>query len=75
MKKKKTVIKILTELSGISDLNDTDELQNDLGFDSLLLVTLLIELEDVLQITLDESDMDPSELLTVSDVIALAERY
>lgn len=39
------------------------------------MVTLLVELEDALGIELDESDMNPFDLTTAEDVIALAERY
>lgn len=50
-------------------------MQDDIGLDSLGLVTLLIELEDAFSITLDESDMNPFELLTVMDVIDMVNEY
>lgn len=50
-------------------------LLGDLQMDSLRLVMLLVSLEDTFGIVLDESDMDPFALVTVQDVIALAEKY
>lgn len=72
---KEKVKEILFELSGeeVEDLQT--ELQNDLSLDSLLMVTLLMELEEAFSIELDESDMNPFDLLTVQDVVKLAEKY
>ena len=39
------------------------------------MVTLLIEIEEQFGIELDEKDMNPFDLVTVSDAIRLAERY
>lgn len=69
------VIDILKELSGKEEIKETDSLQTDLALDSLSLVTLLLEVEDTFSIQLDESDMNPYDLATVSDVVALAGRY
>ena len=66
---------IIKELSGCDSINKTDRLKEDLALDSLEMVTLLISLEDTFAIELDESDMDPYDLITVSDVIELAEKY
>lgn len=72
---RKAVFPVLQELSQKEYLKNTDSLQGDLGLDSLGMVTLLVELEDALDIILDESDMNPFDLTTVGDVVALAERY
>ena len=69
------VIEILKELSGLDEVQLTDSLQSDVGLDSLGMVTLLIELETAFEIELKESDMNPSDLKTVSDVVALARKY
>ena len=69
------VIDILKELSGKEEIKETDSLQTDLALDSLSLVTLLLEVEDTFSIQLDESDMNPYDLATVSDVVALSRRY
>lgn len=69
------VVEILKELSGLDEIQLADSLQSDVGLDSLGMVTLLIELETVLEIELKESDMNPFDLKTVSDVVALACKY
>lgn len=66
---------ILSELSGMESICLEQELQGDLGLDSLQMVTLLIMLEESLQIVLDESDMNPFDLINVQHVVNLVERY
>ena len=69
------VIEILAELSGTENISTENHLQNDLGLDSMLMVTLLIEIEENFNIELDESDMNPFDLNIVQDVISLVEKY
>ena len=66
---------ILSELSGIETICLGHELQSDLGLDSLQMVTLLMMLEENFQITLDESDMNPFDLINVWHVVDLVEKY
>ena len=69
------VIEILKELSGLDEVRLADSLQSDIGLDSLGMVTLLIELETAFEIELKESDMNPFDLKTASDVAALVDKY
>lgn len=69
------VFDLLKELSGNETIELSDTLKNEIALDSLGMVTLLVEIEDVFQIELDESDMNPFELITVSDVVELVKRY
>ena len=66
---------ILSELSGMELICLEHTLQSDLGFDSLQMVTLLMILEENFQITLDESDMNPFDLINVYHVVCLVEKY
>lgn len=66
---------VLAELSGTESIRLEDELQNDIGLDSFGLVNLLLTLEESFGITLDESDMNPFDLINVQDVVTLVERY
>lgn len=75
MKVKEKVYEILQELSCEENIKDEDSLQQNLALDSLAMVTLLVELEEALDIQLDEADMNPFDLLTVGDVVRLAEKY
>lgn len=75
MKIEEKVKQILAMLSGAETVGDEAVLQDDLALDSLLMVTMLIEIEDAFGITLDESDMNPFALTTVRDVTELVQRY
>ena len=71
----KEVIALLEDLC-LSKIEDTSQtLAEDLAMDSLRLVMLLVMIEDTFEIELDESDMNPFVLLTVSDVVALVSKY
>ena len=66
---------ILSELSGEDTVKSEATLQGDLALDSLSMVTLLIQIEETFGIELDESDMNPFELNTVTSVIELVNKY
>ena len=72
---KEGVFKILSELSGVSVNEAQMKLVEDIELDSLMLVTMLIEIEEEFNIELNESDMNPYDFITAGDVIAMTERY
>lgn len=74
-KNKQKVYEILKELSGVDTIEESDSLLADIGLDSLGLVTLLVELEEAFQIELEESDLNPFDLIYVADVANLIRRY
>lgn len=51
------------------------KLKEDLGLDSLNLVELMVEIEEKFDIEIEESDLDPAELQTVSRLYDLVEKY
>ena len=66
---------ILFELSG-EEINDLSVfLADDLALDSLSMVTLLLEIEEVFVIELLEQDMNSYDLVTGFDIVSLVERY
>ena len=69
------VLDLLSDLCGSEVVDTTQSLIEDLVFDSLRMVTLLIMIEDTFEIELDQSDMNPFLLITVQDVIDLVARY
>lgn len=71
----KIIKEIISDISGVNEISLNDELQNDIGLDSLGLVTLLIELEKRFDIELNESDLIPFELTNVFDVVGLVNKY
>lgn len=75
MKHSEKIYELIKELSGSDNISDNSTLQDDILLDSLGMVTMLILIEEKFNIELDESDMDPFALVTVSDVIALVGRY
>ena len=50
-------------------------LSEDLGFDSLSLVELIVDLEDRFDIEIDESDLDPGHIKTVGQFYSLVDKY
>ena len=66
---------ILCELSGEENIENTDHLQGDLALDSLMMVTMLVEIEEAFAIELDEADMNPFDLGTVQNVIDMVAKY
>lgn len=66
---------ILSELCGMETICLEHKLQGDLGLDSLQMVTLLMMLEENFQIVLDESDMNPFDLINVWHVVNLVGKY
>lgn len=75
MTTEKRVINVIKNLCNEKSITKTKELIKDLSFDSFNLVTLLLEIEEEFSIRLNESDMNPFELVTVNDVVNLAKKY
>ncbi len=72
---KQIVTNIIQDLSQKENIRSEDRLTEDLALDSLNRVLLLVSLEEALGIELDESDMNPFDLITVADVCSLVCRY
>ena len=66
---------ILSQLCGATEITAEHRLQQDLGLDSLQLVTLLLMIEEGFQIVLKEADMNPFDLTTVAQAVELVEKY
>ena len=72
---KNRVSKIIESLCGTPMERTDQSLKEDLAFDSLRMVMLLVSLEDEFSIVLDESDMNPFLLQNVEDVCLLVKKY
>ena len=66
---------VFLQMCGAVEIKPDDLLREDLGFDSLMLVTLMVLLEDEFQIVFMAADLDPFALTTVQDVEELIQRY
>ena len=69
------VATILSELSSAENIHPQQKLRDELGLDSIRMVSLLIMLEEKFNIVLDESDMNPFDLIDVNNVISLVKKY
>lgn len=69
------VKEILFELSGEEFIENDSSLQGDIALDSIMMVTMLIEIEEAFGIELDEADMNPFDLNTVQSVINMVGKY
>ncbi|MDR1485362.1 MAG: acyl carrier protein [Planctomycetaceae bacterium] len=69
------VIKIIAFRFGMDEatIKPETDITNDLGADSLDIAELLIEFEDKLAVSIDESEVQ--SLTTVGDVIAYVEKF
>ena len=72
---KEKVNEILKEKSFCDEITSELKLKEDLGLDSLNMVELMVELEDKFNIEIEESDLDPASLQTVSQIYDLVEKY
>ena len=69
------VNEILMGKSFCNEITPELKLKEDLGLDSLNLVELMVEIEEKFEIEIEESDLDPAELQTVSRLYDLVEKY
>ena len=70
-----SVFQILEELCFMPVQHGNQTLLEDFSMDSLRMVMLLVTLEERFEIELDESDMNPFELITADDVVNLVKKY
>jgi len=66
---------LLKELCSNETIQPDNDLKNDLGLNSLGVVTLMVMIEDRFNIAFNESDLNPFELKTVQNVVNLIEKY
>ncbi len=69
------VFEILEDLCFMPVQHGDQTLLDDFSLDSLRMVMLLVTIEERFDIELDESDMNPFELITASDVVNLVKKY
>ena len=67
---------VIADLSAVDIIPGTDYLlKEDLGFDSLKIVELLINIEDAFAISFLESDLDPNKINRLTDLYILTSKY
>ena len=72
---KKKLIKCIKDTCEYDeDIKEIDNLKNDLGYDSLEIVSLIFEIEEAFDITFDSSDLTFENMDTVKDLINLIKK-
>ena len=69
------VDEIIMHLCLLDSVPESCSLKQDLGFDSFKTVQLILEIEMAFGIEIEESDLNPTKLNTITDLYELVERY
>ena len=66
---------VISDICQVDEVEKSSVLRGELGLDSLSMILLLVELENVFNIQIKEEDLNPLEIVTVENVIYLVEKY
>ena len=67
------LIKLASNILGYEiDINDN---LKESGMDSLSIVSLIVDIEEAFNITFNDSDLDPVNLITLNDIKKVMEKY
>lgn len=69
------VAEVIAETVGCEEVSAEQLLKEDIGLDSLSLVSVVVGLEEKFGVEFQESDLDPSEIAQVKDLVKLVEKY
>ena len=69
------VEEVISETVGGDNITAEQELKTDIGLDSLSLVAVIVGLEEKFGIEFNESDLDPSKIIRVQDLVELVRKY
>lgn len=72
---KKIIGSLIGMESDSESITEETNLLKDLGFDSILLVQLIAEIEDEFQIVFKDSDMDVDKLYKFSELTSTVKKY
>ena len=78
MVKEKELYRLLSEASAgvpVEEINSETVLRSELGIDSIRLVDVCVSIEDLFEIELSESDLDPSSISKVEDLRKMVGKY
>lgn len=76
MNQKNKVLNIISKFSDLSDYEiNLEDKFTDIGIDSLKIVELIIRLEDELNIKFNDSELNPSKLVAIRNILELTEKY
>ena len=72
---KEIIVSLLSADTDVESINEETNLLTNLGFDSIMLVQLIAEIEDVFEITFEDSDMDVDILYKFSELKRTVNKY
>lgn len=75
MNTEEKVINLLKKISANDNIKTSDTLESDLGFDSLSLVLMMLDLEEIFEIEFNPEDMNAFNLESVDSVVNLVKKY
>lgn len=75
LKKLELIIGEMVSEDVIEDFNEETNLLTDYGFDSIMLVQFVAEIEEVFNITFKDEDMDVDKLFKVASLIECIQNY
>lgn len=65
---KKVIINVATSNINVSDINDDTVLTRDLGFDSVQIISLIVEIEAQFNIEIEDEDLDIEKLTVFNNL-------
>ena len=71
----RNVEEVIIDAVGGDSVTAEQELKTDIGLDSLSLVAVIVGLEEKFGIEFNESDLDPSKIVRVQDLVELVRKY
>ena len=75
MNVKEIVYSCINKVVFVDDIEESNDLKEDLGLESLSLVSVIVEIEDSCNILFDDADLDPAGITSVYDLLKLTEKY
>lgn len=73
---KKYIYDLLMEIrGGNQEIKESDSLKDDVGVDSLTMVSLIISIENHFGVEFEDSDLSFENLETVGSLLAMLEKY
>ena len=71
----RNVEEVIIDAVGGDSVTAEQELKTDIGLDSLSLVAVIVGMEEKFGIEFNESDLDPSKIIRVQDLVELVRKY
>ena len=71
----KEVLGIISNIIGNINPSNEDDLIEDMGFDSIQMLELIVEVEKYFKISIKDEDFDIENFATINSIIVLVKKY